>query len=283
MTTRSLCPIFLPLLAILLPGFAFAAPPTDLRILVTNDDGYKSAGLTALVAELAKIGTVVVSAPLKNRSGASHAIEIAAPISVKEVPIEGAQKAYAVDASPATAASWGITALGAERPIDVLVSGINRGANVGNVAHYSGTVGAAMEGVYRGIPSLAVSQDAAAGDYTVAARYTARLLRALHKRGFLDGIVLSINVPLTAITGHNAEVVAAPMGGSYLDLGRYTRLSEDGADSVWQADPGRAQEAPAGTDTADYLGGRITVTPLRFDWTDPDALAGLRAWLPAVD
>jgi 5'-nucleotidase len=249
---------------------------------VTNDDGYQSPGLAALVAELAPLGEVVVSAPDGNRSGSSHSISLAEPLEVREVQIEGASRAVAVNGSPAAAASFGILALGAERPFDLLVSGINRGGNVGHVAHYSGTVGAAMEGAYRGVPAIAVSQDSAATDFGRAAAVTARIVRALSPTGLSPGVVLNVNVPRAA-TERSAPVVVARMGGSHIEQAGWLRLSTRDDVSLWRIDLRRAETAPAGTDTAAYLDGKISVAPLRFDWTDTSLLPQLEERLEGVD
>jgi 5'-nucleotidase len=263
--------------SMLVPGHLLAQE-AKLRILVTNDDGWDAQGLAALVGALAPLGEVVVAAPAANASGSSQAVtSLGEPIVVRRVTIAGASEAYAVAGEPAVAALFGILELGGERPFDAVVSGINRGANVGAVSHLSGTVGAAMQAAEVGIPAFAVSQDHLAGDYTVAATFTARLLRQALDQGFPAGLVLSINVPAKATTGESpaaARAVVRPMGGSYYLVESFNETGRDDASgtTTWRAQR-RLVTSPAGfegTDTGAYLEGTITVTPLEFDWTARD-------------
>ena len=145
------------------------------RILVTNDDGIKSPGLMELVKALSENHDVVVCAPDANRSGASQSVpHLNKPMTVKEVKVVGASQAVAVSGSPADAVCYAVVVLGKDRPFDLVVSGINSSANVGDQSHSSGTVGAAMEGVYRGIPSIAVSQGGRSRDYSFSTGFAAR-------------------------------------------------------------------------------------------------------------
>lgn len=276
-------------LAYLVLGLVLAALPAvgeevPLRILVTNDDGYRAKGLLTLVAELTTLGEVVVAAPRENMSGSSQSMGgFGGELQAETVTIPGAREAWAVNSTPAAAAAFGVLYLGTERPFDLVVSGINRGANVGDISHLSGTVGAAMQAVYLGVPAIAVSQDAAAADYGAAARYTVKLVRALKERGFPRGIVVSINVPAAATQGGSAEAVVAPMGGSYVHIDAYEKLPGEGTVALFRARvklEGKGVPAFQGTDTGAYLDGKITVTPLRFDWTDQRLVASMSQWLP---
>jgi len=282
---RSLPPVLLLAIALLLPGAASLRPPRSgedrPRILVANDDGIDSPGLHALVEALAPLGEVVVCAPDGNRSGASHSSQaLGGPMEVRERSIPGAVQALAVDGSPADAVLFGLLQLGGERGFDVVVSGINHGANVGDVAHYSGTVGAAMEAGYRGIPAVAVSQSGRRRDHELAARFTAAFVaRLLAEEDAPRGVVWSINVPAVEVQG----VVAVPMGGSFVHVDGFAREAPgEGLAGRWRARVSFPREAPPGSDTAAWLAGQVTVTPLRCDWTDAEALADLREWLPAL-
>ena len=130
------------------------------RVLVTNDDGIESPLLISLAQALNKLTgiEVVVSAPHKNQSGSSHS-SIGGPLTVKQTNIPGIKEAYSVTGRPADAVRFGLNELGKIQNFDLVVSGINRGANVGDVSHLSGTVGAAMEAVFHGVPAIAVSQE----------------------------------------------------------------------------------------------------------------------------
>lgn len=261
-------------------------PLRPLRILVTNDDGWDSPGLAKLVEAFGGMGEIVVSAPLHNASGSGTSLgSLSGPFEVTKVNIPGAVEAYAVDATPATAALFGIVQLGAEHPFDFVVSGINVGANVGQAAHASGTVGAAMRAALSGIPALAVSQDFRSRDFSVAARYTAQLVRQLATETFPEGLVLSINVPAQATHG-GAQAVIEPMGPTYLLLDGFRQVEskgeDDGDTKVWR---GRrhlltSPQGLEGTDTGSYLSGKITVTPITVDWTAGEATHWLESWLP---
>lgn len=255
----------------LLPPQEPAPAPSGLRILVTNDDGIDAAGLHALVKALDPLGEVVVSAPEQNCSGASHSsVAFGEALQVGERTIEGAELARAVSGKPVDAVAYGVLELGKERKFDVVVSGINAGSNVGLVAHYSGTVGAAVEGALRGLPSVAVSLERRGGDIEAAAAFTARFVARLMAEKPAAGIVYSINVP----AGKPGEVAVAPMGGMYVDLDGFAQQ----ADGAWRAHPVLRREAPAGCDTQAYFDGKITVTPLRVDWTDSAEVARLGGW-----
>jgi 5'-nucleotidase len=254
-----------------------AATPKLWRILVTNDDGIEGAGLKALVAALDPLGEVIVSAPAANRSGSSRSTEMfSRELKIVQVEIPGADAAWSVDGTPADACAFGLLHLAGGRPFDLVISGINAGANVGAFAYYSGTVGAAMEGPAHGVPGMAVSLDRGGSD-AGAARYAADFARAWLTRGATTEIVYSINVPRLA-DGATPAARAGRVGPApYLTSG-----------FAFSADGGavRARLAPltdlpaADTDTALLAGGNITVTPLRVEWTDAAALRALPEWMP---
>ena len=257
--------------------------------MVSNDDGWDSPGLSALVEALSDLGEGVVSAPLENQSGSSHSFgAMRAGLAVRGVEVAGAAEAWAVDGTPAAATAFGLRELGRERPFDLVVSGINRGANVGDVAHNSGTVGAAMQAAMDGIPSIASSLDLRGSDYSVAARYTALVAEAALHQPLPPGLVLSINVPVTATAA--TEVAVRQMGGVYLMSEGFEKISETDGVAIWrprfrlvETVAGTAgQDRIAGSDTVAYLEGRITVTPLRYDWTAYEQLDWVRSWLPAT-
>ena len=198
-------------------------------------------------------------------------------MTVREASVAGASLAVAVGGSPADAVSYGILHLGAERPFDLVISGINDGANVGDLSHYSGTVGAAMEAAYRGVPAIAVSQGGRTPDYRFTAEFTARFAEQLWERGPRPGLVYSINVPGSAAKDL-VGVAPSPMGGSYLAAGGWTETSTSDDGDRAKPQLGYTAEAPEGSDTEAYLKGNISITPLQFDWTDRAALADLATW-----
>ena len=145
---------------IIIVSFCYDVLSQDYRILVTNDDGIESPLLHNLVANLASLSRVeiVVAAPDQNQSGSSQS-SVGGPLIVEKVSIEGATEAYSISGRPADAVRFAVVQLQTPNKFDLVISGVNRGANVGNVSHLSGTVGAAMEGVYHGLPAIAVSQE----------------------------------------------------------------------------------------------------------------------------
>lgn len=260
------------ILALCWPVPAVSGPAPPLRILLTNDDGIDSAELHALCLELAELGQVTVCAPDGNRSGSSQSVTLGQTMRVREAQVEGALRAVAVSGTPADATSFGILALAGEEPFDLVVSGINQGANVGDVSHYSGTVGAAMEAAYRGVPAIAVSE-ARGADTAATAAFTRRFAALVLEHPPRPGVVWSINAPRNA----EGPPLVAPMGGSYVEVGYKKQGQEDGAE-VWRGlvEPGSA--GPEGCDTALHLAGHVTVTPLQFDWTDRQALDLASDW-----
>ncbi len=248
------------------------------RILVTNDDGIDSPGLHALVSELAKVGEVVVVAPRSNCSGSSHSVRILGPVRVVAHEVPAAKEAWAVGGTPADAVRFGIVGVGKRKRFDLVVSGINRGANVGLVAHYSGTVGAAMEGVYQGVPGIAVSEAGSQRDHGIAARFAALFVRKLWARGAPKGIGYNINVP-AGLPGDLRGVAVARMGGSHILVREYEQKGE----GVFEARVEDVQDGPQGSDSRAFHEGMITVVPIRLDWTDEGSLAALREWKLTVE
>ncbi|MDP6762830.1 MAG: 5'/3'-nucleotidase SurE [Planctomycetota bacterium] len=255
-----------------------AAPSEGIaRILVTNDDGWDADGLAALVTSLAGMAEVVVCAPLENRSGASHSTEILrGDHGLRRVEVPGASHAWAVEGTPSDAVTFGLACFAGERGFDLVVSGVNAGANVGEISHYSGTVGAAMEAAGQGYTAIAVSQEAPT-DFEAAARFTARLARRVLARRAPEGVVYSVNVPRHRGEGPQ-PVVVAPMGGRYVRVESVQRFEDESGELRFRTELAFDREAPEGSDTAAYFSGAITVTPLRFDWTDRAALERVGGW-----
>ena len=272
--------VVLPFALASLAVYAASAAPQESprpRILVTNDDGFDSPGLVALVAALSEVGDVVVSAPDGNRSGASlSTVALRGEHGVRRAPIEGASEAWAVDATPADAAAFGILHLAGDRGFDLVVSGINAGPNVGSISHYSGTVGAAMDAAGRGYTAIAISQ----ADYRNPARaadFAATFARRLLDEGGAPGVVYNVNVPMYA-EDEPQPVVVAPMGGQMIELvGVDVELGEGdvGTFSMNIKYPGKELE---GCDLEAFNAGAITIAPLRYDWTAETEVERLGSW-----
>jgi len=189
-------------LAIVLAAACKGAPeemaPGPLRFLISNDDGIEAPGILALAEALRPLGDVVVAAPAGNRSGVSHAVTSDRPIAVEE-SVRGGQTWFAIHATPATCVRLAVERLLPAKP-DLVLSGINRGENLGTVTFYSATVGAAREAAFLGLPALAVNLAADDGmDYSTAASVTAEIVRALGPGGIAKGTFLNVNVPALAL------------------------------------------------------------------------------------
>ncbi len=175
-------------------GTSEAPASGPLRILITNDDGIEAPGILALAEALRPLGEVTVAAPAGNRSGTSHGITSGRAIAVRESERQG-QRWIAIEATPATCVRLAVENLVPARP-DLIISGINRGENLGTVTFYSATVSAAREAAFQGIPAIAVNLASTDGvDYGAAASVMAAIVRALGKDGIARGTFLNINVP----------------------------------------------------------------------------------------
>ena len=262
-------------LGIFLFTFSYTALADGYRILLSNDDGIESPLLEFLKGELETISDVevVVSAPLENQSGSSQASE-SGRLEVTRIEKNGEFFGVAVDGKPATSVRYGLRVLGESDPFDLVVTGINRGANVGNVSHLSGTVGAAMEGLYNGIPAIAVSGAFPTTNEGAAAGVVKQLIAHYRDAGAPRGTVISVNVPGGELKG----VVARPMGESYIASAGYDVIGAVGDTTVYDAKRRIAEATDSMNDTYAYQQGYITLTPLKFDWTDYEMLDELDDW-----
>ncbi len=245
-----------------------------MRILLSNDDGIKAAGIEALVRALHKEHEIIVSAPMKQQSGMSNALTIGTPIEVardKMLEEKYGIEAWAVGGTPADSAKLYIEAfMTKDRPVDLVVSGINHGANLATDIIYSGTVGAAMEGYFHDIPSFALSLDAASKlTYDEAAEIFARDLAKLMPD---DGKVFlyNVNFPLFLKDGLPQYVYGRQGKRDYLNA--FTREERDG--KVYYTMAGEVYDSDKGSATDIYATeqGYISITPLVADMTDYVAL-----------
>jgi 5'-nucleotidase len=253
-----------------------------MHILLANDDGIHSPGLRAIANELRTLGEVQVVAPLVEQSGVSHRITYLHPIMAKEIREGGEHYGWAVDGSPADCVKMGVLEFCPKRP-DLIVSGINTGANVGINVIYSGTVAAAIEGAFYGITSVAVSQSQGTPpDYAATARRAVQLIRQIRERVPQPGTLWNINFPDTTEQG--------PLGVKVCCMGvrRHTdtierRIDPRGRPYYWSGlDPLANHELEPGTDVRELADGFVTLTPLHFDLTASELLGNLSdvRWLP---
>jgi 5'-nucleotidase len=242
------------------------------RILVTNDDGHFSPGIHALATALRALGDVVIVAPQTEASAVGHALTLRRPLRVEHV----SDGVYAVDGTPTDCVNIAIDQILTHKP-DLIVSGINKGFNIGDDVTYSGTVAGALEGALLGFPAIAVSQQFTRGvfDFTAAAECAARLAEALLKEPLPSRTFLNVNVPSGEILGTRATVQARrnhitkvarrddPRGRAYFWI-------EEAADD-WDLDEKSDHHA--------VKTGYISVTPLQPDLTDHAMMARVAGML----
>jgi 5'-nucleotidase len=235
-----------------------------MNILLTNDDGIFAPGLAAIYKELVKIGDVTVVAPADGQSGASHSITFSGPLVCNKVDITGRFTGFSVQGSPADCVKLAAMELHPD-PIDLLVAGINNGANAGINVYYSGTVAAAMEGAFLKIPSVAMSLSVEERmDYEQAAGYCVDVLQKLMPVG--EGNVININIPELS-KGRPKGVRVVPQSSKGFDE-YYIRQKSEQGQTVYQLAGGPHVADGTPTDTMSLLEGFITVTALVPDMTD---------------
>lgn len=235
-----------------------------MNILLTNDDGIFAPGLAAIYKELLDIGSVTVIAPSDSRSGASHSITFSGPLVCNKVDINGQFTGFSVDGSPADCVKLAVMQLHRE-PIDLLVAGINNGANAGINVYYSGTVAAAMEGAFLKIPAVAMSLYREEHmDYEQAAKHCINVLKKLMP--VKKGSVININIPELS-KGPPRGVRVVPHSGKGFDE-YYVRQTNEQGQTVFQLAGGAHLLDESPTDTASLAEGFITVTALMPDMTD---------------
>ena len=245
-----------------------------MKILVSNDDGYFAPGITLLAEALRQLGEVTVVAPERDRSGASNSLTLDRPLTVRRAP----NGYFSVNGTPTDCVHIAVTGLLDFTP-DVVVSGVNLGANMGDDTIYSGTVAAAVEGYLLGIPSLAVSLASKAGEHFDSAIGVAlQMVERLRRQPFGEPVLLNVNVP---------DVAPPRLGGMEVTrLGKrhkaepVVRLQTPrGETAYWIGPAGGAADAGPGTDFHAVQAHRVSVTPLRMDLTHHNQLALAREWL----
>lgn len=261
-------------------GSVVAAPANErpYRILVTNDDGIEAPGIAALATALKALGEVVVVAPKTDQSGRAHSTSIATGIaSVAPFMRDGVQFGLAVDGTPADCVLVAIYWLHGGGKFDVVVSGINYGANLGAASLYSGTVGAALEGSLAGVPAIAFSQDHKRKDYTRSATIAAGIVERVLQQGLPQYTFLNVNIPGGELKG----VKVAPMGYSNQALDRFEPIggASDGSTGL-KIKLKRETQQISETDTPFYMDGYVTITPLQADWTAHQDIKVLKKWPP---
>lgn len=245
-----------------------------MRILLSNDDGYFAPGLACLAELLSEIAEIIVVAPERDRSGSSNSLTLDRPLSLHK----SHNGFYYVNGTPTDCVHLAVTGMLDVMP-DMVISGVNKGANMGDDTIYSGTVAAATEGFLLGIPSLAVSLvDGSNGNYLTAARVAADMVRRFREHEIQSPVLLNINVPDieyqqlkgTEVTRLGRRHKAEPVIKSQNPRGEIL---------YWVGAAGPAQDAGKGTDFYAIQQKRISVTPLQIDLTRYDQLDLMTGWM----
>ena len=245
-----------------------------MRILLSNDDGYFAPGLAALAEALARFGEIVVVAPEQNRSGASNSLTLDRPLMLKKAP----SGFYFVNGTPTDCVHLAVTGMLDELP-DIIVSGINLGANMGDDTIYSGTVAAATEGYLLGIPSFAVSLTSFEGrHFTTAARVAASLVERFIENPISEPVLLNVNVP--DIPYEQLRGVEVTRLGRRHKAEPVVRMKSPRNETVyWVGAAGAAADAGPGTDFNAIERGFASLTPLQIDLTHTAQLSSVRHWM----
>jgi 5'-nucleotidase len=254
-----------------------------MRILLTNDDGIYAPGLAAMERALRQLGEVFVIAPSREQSGVAHSITFLTPLLARKVFVNDQHWGWTVDGSPADCVKLGISAIMPERP-DLVVSGINGGLNAGINILYSGTVGAAFEGAFYGITSVAVSLQFDENEpYQQAADLAVGVISKIVKQENASGRLYNMNIPLKALWNETPEVRVVPMDATQYWETFERRTDPMGRTYYWLAgrpDPRQPKhkQPEQMTDLTALSQGYISVTPLDYDVTDKQQMKEMTDW-----
>lgn len=249
-----------------------------MRILVSNDDGINAKGLRTLWKSLTQFGEVFVIAPDQERSGTSQAITVHHPIRVDEVLLDDPKvKAWKVAGTPTDCVKMGLETL-IDGPIDLVVSGINHGPNLGTDVLYSGTVSAAIEGALHDIPAIAVSLDTWHDyDFQPAADVTVRIIKEVQKKTLPPRTLLNVNVPARP-TSELGAIEITILGYRYYQNTFDKRQDPWGRTYYWMGGEILDGDNAAETDIRTVERGAISVTPVHFDLTHYKILEQVKSW-----
>ena len=245
-----------------------------MRILLSNDDGYFAPGLAALAGALARIAEITVVAPERDRSGSSNSLTLDRPLTVRQAP----SGFRFVNGTPTDCVHLAVTGLLDFMP-DMIVSGINDGANMGDDTIYSGTVAAATEGFLLGIPSIAISlAGSRAVHFETAAKVACGLVERFRNAAPADSVLLNVNVPDVPFEQLGAMEVTR-LGKRHKAEPVVRGTNPRGETVYWVGAAGAAQDAGEGTDFYAVANQRVSVTPLQMDLTRFAQLGAVRDWL----
>jgi 5'-nucleotidase len=246
-----------------------------MRILISNDDGYQAPGIRCLAEALAASADITVVAPDRDRSGASNSLTLTSPIRARTA----SNGFISVDGTPTDCVHLAITGLLEQEP-DMVVSGINAGANLGDDVLYSGTVAAAMEGRFLGLPAMAVSLVCGENPqhFETAAKVVLEMLQRLGSKPLPADTILNINVPDRPWDELNG-IVATRLGHRHKSEPVIRMEDPRGRPVYWVGPAGSEQDAGPGTDFNAIAAGQVSVTPIHTDLTQYATLDTLADWL----
>lgn len=256
---------------------AFFMPLSRIRILVTNDDGIQSAGLTVLASALSKLGEVWVVAPDRERTAVAHAVTLHKPLRVHHAGV----RTYSVNGTPVDCVNLALLKILPKRP-HLLVSGINKGVNLGDDVLYSGTVSAAVEGTILGVPSMAVSQEGRARfRFAVGAHYAVRVARLILEQGLPEETLLNLNIPDQPL-GATSGVRVTCLSRRRFENPIVEKVDPHGRNYYWIAGTRISWSRSKDADHEAIADGAVSLTPIRLDSTHYGALDRFRAWEPVL-
>ncbi len=243
-----------------------------MHFLLSNDDGYQSPGLSALAEMLAELGRVTVVAPDRDRSGASNSLTLDSPLHVKQ----DSRGFNYVNGTPTDCVHLAITGLLDEEP-DMVISGINTGANLGDDVLYSGTVAAAMEGRFLGCPAIAFSlAGERQADYKPAAQVARKIIEYIMQKPLAD-VLLNVNIPDVDYE-QIKDFAVTRLGNRHKSEPVLEAFDPRGRKVYWVGPVGTEQDAGEGTDFHAIRTGKVSITPLQIDLTRHQSLQTLSDW-----
>jgi 5'-nucleotidase len=246
----------------------------QMKILLSNDDGYHAEGLAELARAVSELAETVIVAPDRNQSGSSHSLTLDAPLRVGQTD----DGVYFVNGTPTDCVHLAITGLLQTDP-DMVIAGINHGSNLGDDVLYSGTVAAAIEGRFLGLPAMAISLlGEEAKHFETASKAACEILRKLKSEPLPSDTILNVNVPdipFEELRGFKAT----RLGFRHRSEAMVRMQDPKGKPVYWVGPAGSGQDAGPGTDFHAVNEGFVSVTPLQVDLTRHDAVANLEEWL----
>lgn len=245
-----------------------------MNILLTNDDGYLAPGIQQLFALLKQHHHVTIVAPDRERSAASNSLSLTKPLRI----VYQQDNVLAIDGTPTDCVHLGLGGI-LKHKIDLVISGINRGANVGDDVHYSGTVAAAMEGRFLGLPAIAVSLlNNQSTDFSSAAKVVLDLVEKINNCPIEETTILNVNIPNVDYDKINAIEITRT-GSRHPSQPIVADKDPRGYKCYWVGAPGKANDVSKGTDFYALKHNRVSITPIKVDMTGHNQITALKDWL----